>query len=155
VAKGRDHGRSTTATRQPLEGATGGNVGTLYLADGRGGTLLNTDMLTWTFPHVSGVLPHPRAGMTLTALGGRLFLFGGSGTSSKCFHDLQILDRKEMAWLDVMHSDNNQQWGNNGTNNSTNNGTPHVLAPLSHTSSCRRVKGFFVIVVVQIYHKTR
>jgi hypothetical protein len=69
VTKGRDHGRSTTATRQPLEGATGGNVGSLYLADGRGGTILNTDMLTWTFPHVSGVLPHPRVGMTLTALG--------------------------------------------------------------------------------------
>ena len=88
MTKGRDHGRSTTATRQPLEGATGGNVGSLYLADGRGGTILNTDMLTWTFPHVSGVLPHPRVGMTLTALGGRLFLFGGSSTSSKCFHDL-------------------------------------------------------------------
>jgi hypothetical protein len=102
--------------------------------------ILNTDTLTWTCPHVSGVLPHPRAGMTLTALGGRLFLVGGSGTSSKCFHDLQILDRKDMAWLDVMHSDDNQQWGNN-TNNSTNNGTPHVLASsVSHTSSCHRQK---------------
>lgn len=39
--------------------------------------------------------------MTLTALRGRIYLFGGSGTSSKCFHDLQILDRDEMAWLDV------------------------------------------------------
>lgn len=28
-------------------------------------------------------------------------MFGGSGTSSKCFQDLQILDRSEMAWLDV------------------------------------------------------
>ena len=39
--------------------------------------------------------------MTLTALRGRLYLFGGSGTSAKCFQDLQILDRQEMAWLDV------------------------------------------------------
>ena len=39
--------------------------------------------------------------MTLTALRGRLFLFGGSGTSSKCYYDLQILDREQMAWLDV------------------------------------------------------
>lgn len=39
--------------------------------------------------------------MTLTALRGRLYLFGGSGTSSKCFQDLQILDRDQMAWLDV------------------------------------------------------
>jgi len=39
--------------------------------------------------------------MTLASLRDRLFLFGGSGTSSKCFHDLQILDSKEMTWLDV------------------------------------------------------
>ena len=39
--------------------------------------------------------------MTLTALRGRLYLFGGSGTSAKCFQDLQILDREKMAWLDV------------------------------------------------------
>jgi hypothetical protein len=63
--------------------------------------ILNVATSTWTCPRVGGVLPHPRAGMTLTALRGRLFLFGGSGTSSKCFHDLQILDRQEMAWLDV------------------------------------------------------
>lgn len=43
--------------------------------------------------------------MTLTALRGRLYLFGGSGTSSKCFDDLQVLDRKEMAWLDVNEED--------------------------------------------------
>jgi hypothetical protein len=63
--------------------------------------ILDTATSTWTCPHVAGVLPHPRAGMTLTALRGRLYLFGGSGTSSKCFQDLQILDRSELAWLDV------------------------------------------------------
>ena len=67
--------------------------------------ILDTETSTWTRPDVGGVLPHPRAGMTLTALRGRLFLFGGSGTSSKCFQDLQILDRKEMAWLDVEQSE--------------------------------------------------
>lgn len=67
--------------------------------------ILDTATSNWTCPHVAGVLPHPRAGMTLTALRGRLFLFGGSGTSSKCFQDLQILDRKEMAWLDVNQSE--------------------------------------------------
>lgn len=67
--------------------------------------ILDTETSTWTRPEVGGVLPHPRAGMTLTALRGRLFLFGGSGTSSKCFQDLQILDRKEMAWLDVEQSE--------------------------------------------------
>ena len=55
--------------------------------------------------------------MTLTALRGRLYLFGGSGTSAKCFHDLQILDRQEMAWLDV--SQNDYRYTNtNGSNNS-------------------------------------
>ena len=69
--------------------------------------ILDTNTSSWTCPHVGGVLPHPRAGMTLTALRGRLFLFGGSGTSSKCFQDLQILDRQKMAWLDVDQHDSN------------------------------------------------
>jgi leucine-zipper-like transcriptional regulator 1 len=73
--------------------------------------ILDTVTNTWTFPKIHGVLPHPRAGMTLTALRGRLFLFGGSGTSAKCFQDLQILDRQEMAWLDVSQ--------HNGTLNNT------------------------------------
>lgn len=59
--------------------------------------ILDTKTGVWSRPHVSGDLPYPRAGMTLTALRGRLYLFGGSGTSSKCFNDLQILDRKEMV----------------------------------------------------------
>ena len=63
--------------------------------------ILDTETGVWTRPRIGGELPYPRAGMTLTALRGRLFLFGGSGTSSKCFNDLQILDRKEMAWLNV------------------------------------------------------
>lgn len=76
--------------------------------------ILNVATSTWTCPRVGGVLPHPRAGMTLTALRGRLFLFGGSGTSSKCFHDLQILDREEMAWLDVTQHTSS---GDGGSNN--------------------------------------
>lgn len=77
--------------------------------------ILNIETSTWTCPRAGGVLPHPRAGMTLTPLRGRLFLFGGSGTSSKCFHDLQILDRQEMAWLDVT------QYGNGASEPGTNN----------------------------------
>lgn len=67
--------------------------------------ILDTVTSTWTFPKIGGVLPHPRAGMTLTAWRGRLYLFGGSGTAAKCFQDLQILDRQEMAWLDVSQYD--------------------------------------------------
>ena len=63
--------------------------------------ILDTETSTWSEPRVGGIKPHPRAGMTLTALRGRLYLFGGSGTSSKCFDDLQIFDRKDMTWLDV------------------------------------------------------
>ena len=59
--------------------------------------VLDTSTSTWSRPDVGGDLPYPRAGMTLTALRGRLYLFGGSGTSSKCFQDLQILDRRQMV----------------------------------------------------------
>jgi hypothetical protein len=96
--------------------------------------ILDTATSTWTAPRAGGVLPHPRAGMTLTALRGRLYLFGGSGTSSKCFQDLQILDRQEMAWLDVTQhenpthpgrhryeSDNHHHHNNNNNNNKNHN----------------------------------
>ena len=53
--------------------------------------------------------------MTLTALRGRLYLFGGSGTAAKCFQDLQILDRHEMAWLDVMPDTDDQNSGVSGS----------------------------------------
>ncbi|GKZ01433.1 hypothetical protein MPSEU_001094100 [Mayamaea pseudoterrestris] len=82
--------------------------------------ILDTATNVWTCPRVGGVLPHPRAGMTLTALRGRLFLFGGSGTSAKCFQDLQILDRQEMAWLDVTQDADTDAGRNRGGNNSSN-----------------------------------
>jgi hypothetical protein len=90
--------------------------------------VLDTETSNWTCPRVGGVLPHPRAGMTLTALRGRLFLFGGSGTSAKCFQDLQILDRQETAWLDVtQYSDiesgrSRGGGGGHSTHNNNNNG---------------------------------
>jgi len=62
--------------------------------------------------------------MTLTALRGRLYLFGGSGTSSKCFHDLQILDREEMAWLDVTQYETIPH-GNANSSGSNNPHYPH------------------------------
>ena len=87
-------------------------TGELFIFGGWNGTerlndihILDTATSNWTFPRIHGLLPHPRAGMTLTALRGRLYLFGGSGTSAKCFQDLQILDRQGMAWLDVTQYD--------------------------------------------------
>jgi leucine-zipper-like transcriptional regulator 1 len=38
------------------------------------------------------------AGMTFTRLRNRIYLFGGSGPSAKCFNDLQIFDPDEMSW---------------------------------------------------------
>jgi len=52
--------------------------------------ILDCRTSAWTAPKIAGILPHPRAGMSLTALRGRLYLFGGSGSSSKCFCDLQV-----------------------------------------------------------------
>jgi len=46
--------------------------------------------------------------MTFTALRGRLFLYGGSGPSSKCFQDLHIFERKQLIWLDVMNVESNR-----------------------------------------------
>jgi len=83
--------------------------------------VLDTETSTWSTPRVMGVKPHPRAGMTLTALRGRLYLFGGSGTSSKCFDDLQVLDRKEMAWLDV----NEEEEDSSSSSNHNNRGMQH------------------------------
>ena len=95
--------------------------------------VLDVETSTWSTPRILGVKPHPRAGMTLTALRGRLFLFGGSGTSSKCFDDLQVLDREEMAWLDVTEA------GNDATtppSSSSNNGGGDRRPPrLGATSS--------------------
>lgn len=66
--------------------------------------------------------------MTLTALRGRLYLFGGSGTSAKCFQDLQIFDRHEMAWLDVVSSsEQNPANINHNTNSASLNLGNNVL----------------------------
>ena len=103
------------------------DTGELFIFGGWNGTtrlndihILDTATCNWTRPEIGGVLPHPRAGMTLTALRGRLYLFGGSGTSSKCFQDLNILDRDGQSWnwLDITqceifpHSNNSSNSSN-------------------------------------------
>jgi leucine-zipper-like transcriptional regulator 1 len=64
--------------------------------------VLDSDTMTWTQLAPRGVAPPPRAGMTLTRIGDRLYLYGGSGHGAKCFDDLQILDLKEMCWCVVL-----------------------------------------------------
>jgi len=104
-------------------------TGEIFIFGGWNGTnrlndihIFDTKTCNWSCPKVGGVLPHPRAGMTLTALRGRLYLFGGSGTSSKCFQDLQILDREEMAWLDVTQY---ETFSHGNTNNNSNSDHHH------------------------------
>jgi leucine-zipper-like transcriptional regulator 1 len=91
------HGQTETTGEVPQQRANHSSAlleetGELFIFGGWNGNerlndihVLDTNTSTWTRPRVGGVLPHPRAGMTLTALRGRLFLFGGSGTSAKCF----------------------------------------------------------------------
>lgn len=90
--------------------------------------ILDIDTSTWSSPDLSGLLPRPRAGMTLTALRGRLFLFGGSGTNAQCFQDLHVFDRQMMSWLYVNSGDSNRDYtpaftfGANGNESSFSSG---------------------------------
>ena len=70
--------------------------------------------------------------MTLTALRGRLYLFGGSGTSSKCFQDLQILDRSTMAWLDVTQYEGSSMMGASAHSNAHGRHRYDTDLPMSH-----------------------
>ena len=52
--------------------------------------VLDTETMDWSAPAIGGPLPKARAGMTFTRLRDRIYLFGGSGPSAKCFNDLQV-----------------------------------------------------------------
>ena len=77
--------------------------------------ILDTTTSVWSKPEVGGIMPPPRAGMTLTTIRNRLYLFGGSGRGSKCFSDLHVLDRSEMAWLEVVQSNPSVKEGSPST----------------------------------------
>jgi len=53
--------------------------------------------MTWSKPVTTGVVPGPRAGHTMTAVGSRLYVFGG-GDGNHYLNDLHILDTETMAW---------------------------------------------------------
>lgn len=103
--------------------------------------ILDTTTSNWTCPRVGGILPHPRAGMTLTALKGRLYLFGGSGTSAKCFQDLQILDRQQMAWLDVTQRDGLGASSNVGLGSSHHHANIQAMSSFDHDDNIFRFGG--------------
>lgn len=66
--------------------------------------VLHTDLvsapqpiLTWSKPITSGPVPGPRAGHTSSAVGNRLFVFGG-GNGIRYLNDLHLLDAETMTW---------------------------------------------------------
>ena len=61
--------------------------------------ILDTETDTWTRPSFKGEAPHARAGMTLSAVKDRLYLFGGNGVESSVCNDLHVFDRTHMEFL--------------------------------------------------------
>jgi len=65
--------------------------------------MLDTQTLTWTRPVTTGTKPCARSGHSLTAVGHKLFLFGGGiwnereGWVQK-FNDVHVLDTRTMNW---------------------------------------------------------
>ncbi|KAG7377477.1 hypothetical protein PHYPSEUDO_011605 [Phytophthora pseudosyringae] len=72
--------------------------------------VLDTQSMTW-----SGVAdefrvdtrqyvapPLPRAGMTMARHRDRLFVFGGSGPSAKCYDDLHVYDPSRQQWVETV-----------------------------------------------------
>ncbi|CEG48058.1 Kelch repeat-containing proteins [Plasmopara halstedii] len=46
--------------------------------------------------------PLPRAGMTMVRHKNRLFIFGGSGPSAKCYDDLHVYDPSKHQWVETV-----------------------------------------------------
>ncbi|KAG7395493.1 hypothetical protein PHYBOEH_003684 [Phytophthora boehmeriae] len=50
----------------------------------------------------AGCPPLPRAGMTMARHHDRLFIFGGSGPSAKCYDDLHVYDPYRLQWMETV-----------------------------------------------------
>jgi len=70
---------------------------------------------SWSTPTSHGEPPSPRAGMTLTNVQGKIFLFGGSGPQNKCYDDLQVYDPSTFTWLKVASIDDGNRSGSGGS----------------------------------------
>mmetsp|Transcript_12933 Transcript_12933/g.15680 ORF Transcript_12933/g.15680 Transcript_12933/m.15680 type:complete len:649 (-) Transcript_12933:257-2203(-) len=69
----------------------------------------------WSSPVSDGQPPSPRAGMTLTNVRGKIYLFGGSAPQNKCYDDLQVYDPVENAWLKTASVDEDDRTGSGGS----------------------------------------
>jgi len=58
------------------------------------------ERMTWSKPITTGQVPGPRAGHTMTAVGSKLFIFGG-GDGYHYLNDLHILDTGKLVSLNV------------------------------------------------------
>jgi N-acetylneuraminic acid mutarotase len=66
-------------------------------------SMLDTVTMTWSRPNTTGTAPCARSGHTLTAVGKKLYLFGGGVWNERegwvhKFNDLYILDTETMHW---------------------------------------------------------
>jgi len=66
--------------------------------------MLNLETFVWSQPKTGGVSPQPRAGMTLTAVRDKLFVFGGNGTQSTVCNDVHLFDRSKMMFIQVVRA---------------------------------------------------
>jgi len=66
--------------------------------------ILDTVTSKWSRPEFKGSVPHARAGMTLSAVRDRLYLFGGNGVESSVCNDLHVFDRTHMEFLESVNT---------------------------------------------------
>lgn len=72
------------------------------------------DPPVWSTPQITENKPQARAGMTLTNVRGKIFLFGGSGPRSKCYGDLHVYDPVEIKWLETVTIENDEDADHGG-----------------------------------------
>lgn len=66
-------------------------------------SMLDTHTMTWSRPKTTGAIPCARSGHTLTAIGKKLYLFGGGVWNERegwvhKFNDLYVLDTETLQW---------------------------------------------------------
>jgi len=62
--------------------------------------ILNVLTKVWSQVRTAGQPPQARAGMSLSYVSGLLYLFGGSGHTTRCFNDVHVFDPVENTWYE-------------------------------------------------------
>ncbi|CAD7960223.1 unnamed protein product [Amoebophrya sp. A120] len=66
---------------------------------------LDVHTRVWSYLRVNGQPPLARAGMSLSNVHGLLYLFGGSGHTTRCFNDAHVFDPKTNTWMEAFPTD--------------------------------------------------